>query len=38
VVAVWVAALGVWLAVAVPLAAGRRTLFFRDVFSNHFLL
>lgn len=34
----WIAALGVWLTVAVPLAAGRRTLFFRDVFSNHLLL
>lgn len=36
--AVWVAALLVWLAVAVPLGMGWRTLFFRDVFSNHFLL
>ena len=36
-VAVAAAALVVWLVVAVPLAAGRRTLFFRDVFSNHFL-
>ena len=37
-VAVAAAALVVWLVVAVPLAAGSRTLFFRDVFSNHFLL
>ena len=36
--AVALAALAVWLAVAVPLAAGSRTLFFRDVFSNHFAL
>ena len=36
--AIWAAALLVWLLVAVPLALGRRTLFFRDVFSNHFLL
>lgn len=35
---VWViaaAALVVWLAVTVPLAAGWRTLYFRDVFGNH---
>jgi len=37
-VAVAAAALVVWLVVAVPLGAGWRTLFFRDVFSNHFLL
>jgi len=36
--AVALAALAVWLTVAVPLAAGSRTLFFRDVFSNHFPL
>jgi hypothetical protein len=33
--AVALAALAVWLAVAAPLLAGRRTLYFRDVFSNH---
>jgi len=28
-------ALALWLAVSLPLAAGERTLFFRDVFGNH---
>ncbi|MEM7480521.1 MAG: hypothetical protein AAF481_05065 [Acidobacteriota bacterium] len=32
------AALLLWLAWTIPLALGERTLFFRDVFSNHFLL
>ena len=36
VITVALAALAVWLAVTLPLAAGRRTLFARDVFSNHF--
>lgn len=36
--ALWAAALAVWLLVAAPLALGQRTLFFRDVFSNHLLL
>jgi hypothetical protein len=34
-IAVAVAALGVWLWIAVPLALGQRTLYFRDVFTTH---
>ncbi|HEX6203420.1 MAG TPA: hypothetical protein VF100_10475 [Thermoanaerobaculia bacterium] len=35
VIAVAAAAIVLWLAVSVPLAAGWRTLYFRDVFGNH---
>jgi hypothetical protein len=31
----WTAVLGVWLAAALPLALGQRTLFLRDVFATH---
>ncbi|HMB52118.1 MAG TPA: hypothetical protein VKU40_02295 [Thermoanaerobaculia bacterium] len=36
--AVALAALAVWLWVALPLATGQRTFFFRDVLGNHFAL
>ncbi|MEM7049400.1 MAG: hypothetical protein AAF604_07060 [Acidobacteriota bacterium] len=37
-IVLWALLLGLWLFWTLPLALGQRTLFFRDVFSNHFVL